>query len=631
MKKIIAFLLIICMALPTVAFSQEAESTETNEAVVYIFGDDWAKMWGEELSQFLTEGARVVNCAENGGLLSSVPKKAEYLLADGNDVVIISFGILEKDRKGDNNAQFKKDLESIAKHFSQKGTKVIFASICSTMRYNSLTGQMEQTKNYYTETTRSYASANNITYVDLSALTAKWANKLGSGNAGKLYSSALSLTDTGNKMCAYEVFEALLTADALKGRLKNSLSVVYTVPAGTYYKSFDVFYQEEKCDSFAVYIKNGVNVQVNSSPAQNGDSVVLCNSIQGKIDVTFTSCEKIQVAPVYEFKAGGQSTGEAPFTGKIIPSVYDVTVQKTEPLKASVYLNSYLIASNLDMPGTQSVTEAAVHTFTEYHLEEENFSVTVTGLTDKLEYISFRESSIIYEEKPKIFLGGDSTVCNYYPLLRTGEEIDGTVMTGWGMMLRKYVDAEVVNLAASGDWAANWLEKSFPIVEKEGKKGDIFVVQFGINDHDKSTLEEMTSALGEMIDRCAAKGIIPILVSPQISAGYGWGDESDSGKSSGGDYEAFFTAVRVLSEEKGTFYVDLTDLSAGWFSEVGREGVYKKYHLWDYENNKPKDMMHLSYKGADAMCRFFVLGIERIIQSEQTDKWGNSLSALKIW
>ena len=282
------------------------------------------------------------------------------------------------------------------------------------------------------------------------------------------------------------------------------------------------------------------------------------------------------------------------------------------------------------MPGTQPVLEAAEHTFEKFHMTEGKFDVYVKGLTDKLEYIYFAESERIFDKKVRIFVGGDSTVCNYYPLARTLDEPDGTVMTGWAMLLERYIDCNVVNLAASGDWAANWAKNSFPIVEKEGEKGDLFIVQFGINDHDKSTVEEMRAALGDMVDRCAAKGIIPVLVSPQISAGYGWGDESDIGKSDGGAYQEFFDAVRNLAAEKGCFYVDLTDLSSGWFSEIGRENVYKKYHLWDYENNKPKDMMHLSAKGADAMCRFFTLGLKKISDAKQTDKWGNSLEMLKF-
>ncbi len=628
MKKMTAFLLIICMIIPTMVFATETEE----KTEIYIFGDDWAKMWGNELESSVSENIGVFNCATEGDLLSQIAMKPEYNLVSKNDVVIISYGILEKDRKGDTNSEFKKNLENTVSFFTKKGATVIFASVCSTMRYNTLTNQMEETRNFYTETTRAFARANNITYVDLSKATAQWANYLGSERVKLIYASNMALTSLGNRMCANEVYNALCNIDNLKGNIKGSLSIVYHVPVGIYSHSFDTFYLKDKCESFALYVKDGVNVKVNSNPVPDGDSVVMCESVNGRVDVTFTSARSLQLAPVYKFNASGTSCNdETPFIGKVRPGVYDVIVKKNEALKASVYLNGYMVASNLDMPGTEKVTEASEHTFTDYHMWEDSFKVTIEGLTDKLEYIYFRESSIIYEEKPKVFLAGDSTVCNYYPLVRTGEELDGTVMTGWGMLLDKYVDAEVINLAASGYWAKKWLDTSFDIVEKEGRKGDLFVVQFGINDLYYSTLDEMKVSLNEMIDRCVKKGMIPVLVSPQISAGYGWGDESNVGKSDGGDYEEFFNAVRELSKERGCFYVDLTDLSSGWFSEVGREGVYKKYHLWNYEKNEPGDMMHLSYKGADAMCRFFVLGLKKISEAKQTDNWGNSLEMLKIW
>lgn len=627
MKKITALFLIICitMCMPlSFTFAQNE-----GDGIIYLFGDDWAHAWGESLGGFVYDSARFVNAAAPGELLSGISKKAEYALIKTGDVVILSYGILEKDRPGDKNADFKKYLDEAVDYIQKKGATVIFASICSTMRFNTLTGQMAETKNFYTETTRSVAKAKNITYVDLAALTASWATKLGSVGAGAIYKSTLSLTDEANKMCAYEVFKVLAAIESVKDAVKVNLSRVYDVQAGETSKTFNVFFEDELTDTYAVYVKNGSNVKVNNENADG--NVFITKSIDGKINVSFAYCEKIQLTPVYRFDAAGFATTDAPYTASILPGVYDVTVKKTEPLKASVYLNDYLVASNLDMPGTQPVPEAAEHTFDKYHIAGGEFKVTVKGLTDKLDYISFRETDMINDKKPRIFVGGDSTVCNYYPLLRTGQEADGTVMTGWAMLLEKYVDARVMNLAASGDWAANWRTNSFPIVEKEGEKGDIFVVQFGINDHDKSTVEEMTTALGEMIDRSVAKGIIPILVSPQISAGYGWGDEGNTGKSDGGAYQEFFDAVRNLASEKGCFYVDLTDLSSGWFSEVGRDNVYKKYHLWNYETNSPGDMMHLSYKGADAMCRFFVLALEKLADSKATDKWGNSLDLLKIW
>lgn len=628
MRKIVALILTICMLVPNVVMAQENVS---ERAKVYLFGDEWASQWGQSLSDFFYDSSDFINMASDGELLSTLSKKAEFGEIKKSDIVILSYGVLEKDRAGDKNADFSKALENVTAALQKKGAEVMFVSVCSTMRFNTLTGKMDETKNYYTETTRTFAKKNNLTYIDLANLTAAWATRLGSAGANKIYKSNLSLTDHAKTMCAYEVFKKLCNYEGLHGMMKISLSQVSDVAVGETSKVFDVFFEDELTQTYTVYVKNGSGVMVNNLYAGDGDITFSTQSVNGKINVSFSSCEKIQVTPVYKFEAAGFATTDAPFTGNIYPGLYNVTVKKTEPLKASVYLNGFLIASNLDMPGTQPVPEAAEHTFTKYHVEKGGFEVTVKGLTDKLEYIYFCESEKIFDKKPKIFVGGDSTVCNYYPLLRTGQEEDGTVMTGWAMLLDRYVDAEVINLAASGDWAANWLVNSFPIVEKEGQPGDIFIVQFGINDHDKSTVQEMTSALGEMIDRAAAKGIVPILVSPQISAGYGWGNESNVGKSDGGAYVEFFDAVRSLAGEKGCFYVDLTDLSSGWFSEVGRDNVYKKYHLWDYENDKPKDMMHLSYKGADAMCRFFVMAIRNISAANTTDKWGNSLNILKIW
>ncbi|MGM9551739.1 MAG: hypothetical protein ACI3XA_05735, partial [Clostridia bacterium] len=420
MKKIIALLIIICMLCPGFALADE-----TAEKKIFLFGDDWAYFWGEELKGYVTDGAEFINCAAEGNLLSKIEKEDGYNQISKGDVVILSYGIMEKDRIGDKNAEYEKKLGETVKNIHKKGGEILFVSICSSMRFNSLTGKMEETKNFYTEKTRSLAKSEGITYVDLANLTAAMANKIGSGRINKLYKGTLSLTDTGNRMCAYEVFKELEKIPSLEGVLKNNLHIVKDFTGNR--TEIDLFYEEDLFDSFAVYIKNGVNVRVNSLPVEEGDTKVICQSLDGKITVEALTCEKIQVSPIYRFDAKGFETGEMPFEGKMYPGIYDVTVKKTEALKASVYLNGYLIASNLDMPGTQPVYEAAEHTFEEYHLDKNKISVTVTGLTDKLDYIYFAQSPIIYEEKPTIFLAGDSTVCNYYPLLRTGDEEDGTV------------------------------------------------------------------------------------------------------------------------------------------------------------------------------------------------------------
>lgn len=630
MKKITAFLLIMCMLLSQSVFALD-EAENGHDAKVYLFGDDWAKDWGAELKEYFFDEERFVNAAQDGDVLSGIEKKSEYSNVKSGDVVVLSYGIFEKDRPYDKNDVFKKSLEKTAGDLTKKGAKIVFVSPASTMKYNSLTLQMTETKNYYTETTKSFAKKNNIAYVDIAALTAKKANEAGSANCDRIYQSPMELNTDANRMCAFEVFKNLYTLSETKGMLKMDTAITYTVLPSEKSKTFDLLFENEISDKFVVYTLGGENVKVNSVLAKNPDDGVVTECVDGKITVDFEKCEKIQIAPAFCFDASGCETKKEPFVGKVYPGIYDVRVKKSESLKASVYLNGYLIASNLDMPGTEVVENAAEHVFEKFYLENENFSVVIDGLTDKLDYIVFARTNTVKEPKTRIFVGGDSTLCNYYPLERSGNEEDGTVMTGWAMLLENYVDADVVNIAASGYWAKKWQELNFNIVEKEGKKGDIFILQFGINDRYYSSVEEMKTSLGEMIDIAADKGMIPILVSPQISAGYGWGDESDVGKSDGGDYREFFEAVRSLAEEKGCFYVDLTDLSSGWFSEIGRDAVYKKYHIWDYEADKPGDMMHLSYKGADAMCGFFVHGLKKLADAHSSDKWENTLDLLKFW
>lgn len=625
-KKIISLLLVLCIALPLSSFAEEDEINH-----LYIFGDVWAAAWGNELSERFFDENTVINCASDGALLSQLDRTAAYSEVGSGDTVILSYGYIAKDYRSDSTSDFEKNLNSAVSSLKGRGAEVVFASICSTRRQNPVTGKFEETKNFFTETMRTYAEKNDILYVDLARLTCEKTNELGVVGSMRLYEGDNSLTKQGNRLCAEETARLLAENGIMEGLINRDISVFYTPSENEKAVQFDMLAELNFCDYFTVYVKNGRGVNVNYTSIPDGDGEISCRTESGLIKITFESAEEIQIAPVYEFDAGGISTAEEPYTLSFRNGVYDIIVKKSEPLRGSVYANGYVIVSNLDMPGTQPVTECAEGIFRNFAIENGKVDFTVSGKTDKLASVAVRETQKIFDKKPRIFVAGDSTLCNYYPLERTGLEKDGEVQTGWAQLLENHVDAEVVNLAVSGDWAVNWQKESFPTVERFGEKGDIFIIQFGINDHDKSTVSEMKAAISEMIDSAAAKGMIPILVSPQISAGYGWGEVSDIGKSDGGVYEEFFAAVREVASEKQCFYVDLTDLSAGWFSEIGREAVYRKYHLWDWENDEPLDMMHLSYKGAAAMCSFFISALKRLKDENSVDLWGNSLDALTLW
>lgn len=621
MKRALIFALVFCLLTPAAVFSEESAAKPR----IYIFGDDWAAEWGEKLKGFYAE--EVINSAHEGALLSGLEKENGFKDVSKGDIVILSYGTTGKDRAADSTASFERMLDGFVKRLEKNGSEVVLASICSSLVYNTFTKKVEETKNFYTEAQKGYAAENGILYINLAEATAKWSDAAG---GGEIWNNTYSLTQRGAVLCAKQVCDALGGADIIKESGNGGMSLVYEISPGEKGRTFDVSIEKDYCDGFAVYVKGGRDVYVNSVKAKDGNSETELTVPDGRIRVNFTEAEKIQIAPVYIFDAQGRGAEDDPFVLKYREGIFDVAVKKEEALRASVLANGFVIASNLDMPGTEEVTEPSEYVFRSFHLSGET-RFTVSGKTDRLSYVLVRESARIFDDEPRIFVGGDSTLCCYYPLLRTGEEKDGTVMTGWAMMLEKYTPSEVINLAASGDWAAKWMEETFPTVEKEGGEGDIFIIQFGINDKLSSSVEEMRSSLEKMIEKTTEKGMIPILVSPQISAGYGWGDAADVGKSDGGEYEEYFSCVRELAKETGCFYVDLTDLSAGWFSEIGREEVYRKYHLWDYEKNEPKDTMHLSAKGADAMASFFATALKEKKEAHDEDAWGHTLDELTLW
>lgn len=114
--------------------------------------------------------------------------------------------------------------------------------------------------------------------------------------------------------------------------------------------------------------------------------------------------------------------------------------------------------------------------------------------------------------KPTIWLCGDSTVCNYYPL-------DSSAQAGWGQLLDKFVDTdtyEIRNMAASGQFAKGFVDAGqFVPIEYYGKPGDIYIISIGINDTNYSNESEYYDTVTDMVKKAKAKGMEVILVKQQ--------------------------------------------------------------------------------------------------------------------
>lgn len=113
---------------------------------------------------------------------------------------------------------------------------------------------------------------------------------------------------------------------------------------------------------------------------------------------------------------------------------------------------------------------------------------------------------------PTVWICGDSTVCNYYPL-------DSSAQAGWGQMLPSVIDTtkwQVRNLAASGQYAKGFVNAGqFTPIETFGHEGDIYFISIGINDTNYSNEAEYTEVVTDMAKRAMAKGMRVILVKQQ--------------------------------------------------------------------------------------------------------------------
>ena len=116
---------------------------------------------------------------------------------------------------------------------------------------------------------------------------------------------------------------------------------------------------------------------------------------------------------------------------------------------------------------------------------------------------------------PTIWVCGDSTVCNYYPLDSSGQ-------AGWAQMLPEYIDKtkwQVMNMATSGQCARGFMDAGqFTVIEKNGQPGDIYVVSIGINDtnaKNNTTEAQYAEILTDMAQRAMKKGMRVILVQQQ--------------------------------------------------------------------------------------------------------------------
>lgn len=629
-----------------------AQSTRKENVKIFIASDSTAQSygdhmapqagWGQMLHLFFDDSVTVENRGMAGRSLKSFFNEGRWgsILdsAEEGDYVVIQFGhndgAWNKPERYISHEDFTKMLEEeYIQPALQKGLKPIIATQTQSHWFGAdgKIGEPDPNEVSYASLLRDAAKAFDLPLLEINGLSRELENRLGAEESEKLHLYAepgiYSKYPDGVKdnthfsYCgAFEIAriaaEEMNQIPDLKERRDDGYKIIRTFNGE---QTIDLRQWSRIADEYAVsiYAKSPVNVTIDGE-------TVLTKSIEprvtakvksesGKIVIASDGEITVEAAPVMHFEPQGGINGE--YRIDIPDGAYDFTFTKSDNRRGSIFINSNLVGANVDMYGTVSVPQNTEYTFKDFNVEN-GADIKVEGLTSSLKSVDVTPSPSIFPNKTRIYVAGDSTLCYYYPIIPQTVEKDiegGTIRTGWAQLLDRYVsdDYSVINLASSGDWARNWRDVTFPTVLKEAREGDIFIIQFGINDRnrDDKTKTTMQEALSYMVTECQKAGIIPVLVKPQPSVGYSWGNAGEFERPNGNN-GGFFNVVKTVADDTGCLFIDLNALAGDHFAEVGRDYVARNYQLWNKEANEMSDKLHISFAGAKAISGIFSAAAE---------------------
>lgn len=231
------------------------------------------------------------------------------------------------------------------------------------------------------------------------------------------------------------------------------------------------------------------------------------------------------------------------------------------------------------------------------------------------------ENSLNLKDK-KVFIVGDSTVCDYRP------NLDNYYLQryGYGTQIFNYLNLnnenQVVNLALSGRSSLSYLtETNYKKLEAEIGDGDFLIIGFGHNDEKSDDPLRFTDPAADYrtpktfkgtsfqynlyenyIKLAKTHGATPILCTPIVRyADDGLYDgKRESHVTDDGDYAA---AIKMLAADTNTAVVDLTKITRDYY--MAHNFAAKKLHAFTtYTGKKPNeipdgmDKTHINQYGA---------------------------------
>ena len=243
------------------------------------------------------------------------------------------------------------------------------------------------------------------------------------------------------------------------------------------------------------------------------------------------------------------ANGNYTFCADVPNGLYQVSVWLGNTNRTSIGIEKMLQIVNMTGNGAYHTLQVPV---TDGQLNicacagKEGYAYTISAL-------EIKQISTQTHTNPTIWVCGDSTVCNYYPL-------NSSAQAGWAQMLPQFIDTQqwqVMNQAASGQYARGFVQGGqFDVIEKNGQPGDIYVISIGINDtnsKNNTTEEQYEEIITDMAQRAMKKGMRVILVKQQ-------GRNGDCQRKPLLEYRWYAPALDRIGKKLGIEVVDLFNL-----------------------------------------------------------------------
>lgn len=234
--------------------------------------------------------------------------------------------------------------------------------------------------------------------------------------------------------------------------------------------------------------------------------------------------------------------------------------------------------------------------------------------------------------KPTLWLIGDSTMTDY---ANYGEDYmkERYPQTGWGQGLSLILTPKntkcikifntdnliIVNKARGGRSSRSFFEEGrWAEVYNQLNRGDWVIIQFGHNDASESKVDRYVTIPGYKeflrlyVNQTREKGATPILIT-SVCRNYPW--VNDTLRNSHGEYP---NAMKEVAREMSAYLIDLTEISAMHFTQVGKEYVSERYFMnlppgkYEAYPDGLSDNTHFQPEGAFEVAKLVFFGLKRL-------------------